>query len=460
MSLLRILEVVRSRIGEKGSLSHSVGTLVGGTAFAQAFTVLALPILTRLYTPAEFSVLAVYVAVLGTISVAACLRLEIAIPLPENDEDAINLLALALGVASVLAIIFAILVFFLGDSIALWMRIPELSPYLWMIPVGMFLASGFAATQYWSTRKRKFTRIARTRMMQAVGGVGVQAVGGFLGGGAFSLLLGHLVSGGAGFFGLLRDVFRQDGALLRAVKLREMGKMLKRYSRFPKYSTIEAFSNTAGIQVPVVVIASLAIGPEAGFLMLATKVMAAPMSLVGGALAQVYLAHAPQELRAKNLSHFTSKILTGLLKTGVGPILFVGVVAGPLTGIVFGKGWGRVGELIGWMTPWFVLQFLSSPVSMVMHVKGLQAKMLALTVFGLMMRLGTVVLSHELGLGHLSEFYAAAGGLFYFTCFIVFYWTSEVGTKQMFGAIVGAAPILALWAGAGVIVRVMTEVLI
>ena len=63
-----------------------MGVLVGGTAFAQAIAVLALPLLTRLYTPDDFSVLAVYAALLGIISVVACLRLEIAIPMPNIPE--------------------------------------------------------------------------------------------------------------------------------------------------------------------------------------------------------------------------------------------------------------------------------------------------------------------------------------------------------------------------------------
>lgn len=59
-----------------------IGILVGGTAFAQALMVLVLPLLTRLYTPEDFNVLAVYASILSIISVAACLRLEITVPLP------------------------------------------------------------------------------------------------------------------------------------------------------------------------------------------------------------------------------------------------------------------------------------------------------------------------------------------------------------------------------------------
>lgn len=40
------------------------------------------------------------IAIIGFVSVLSCLRLNIAIPLPEKDEDAINLLALAMAAAT------------------------------------------------------------------------------------------------------------------------------------------------------------------------------------------------------------------------------------------------------------------------------------------------------------------------------------------------------------------------
>lgn len=445
MSLTRFKQLVQSRIGERGGLVHSVGTLVGGTAFAQALTILALPLLTRLYTPDEFSVLAVYTSVLGILSVVACLRLEIAIPLPEHDEDAVNLLALALGFGLMLSGMVAVVVLLFGTQLAAWLRFPAFAPYLWMVPLGMAVASAYAGTQYWSTRKKKFTPIARTRMLQALGGLGLQTGAGAAGVGPFGLLLGHMVSSGAGFIGLARDALRHDRKLLSAISLPNMRRMLGEYSRFPKYSTWEAFANTAGVQVPVIMIAALALGPEAGFVMLATRIIAAPMSLIGGSLAQVYLAHASDELRAGRLGDFTAKILGGLLKTGVGPLLFIGIVAGPASSIIFGQEWSRVGELIAWMTPWFILQFLSSPVSMVMHVKQHQRLMMSMQTIGLILRVTAVWAAYAIHADITSEVYAVSGAVFYLLATIVYYTVADIRWKSLRQLIPSASGHLILW---------------
>ena len=88
----------------ESEFGRNVLTLMTGTTIAQAIPVAITPILTRLYTPEDFGLLAVFVAfstILGSISSG---RYELAIMLPENDEDAINIAALCF----LLSIIFII----------------------------------------------------------------------------------------------------------------------------------------------------------------------------------------------------------------------------------------------------------------------------------------------------------------------------------------------------------------
>lgn len=83
---------------------RNVRVLAGGTALAQLVALLVLPFLTRLYTPEDFTILATYTSVLALLTVIACLRFEIAIPMPKEQEGAINLLALS--IISVVGITF------------------------------------------------------------------------------------------------------------------------------------------------------------------------------------------------------------------------------------------------------------------------------------------------------------------------------------------------------------------
>ena len=53
----------------KGGFVRNVVTLMTGTAIAQAIPILISPILTRLYTPNEFGILALYMAVVSVVAI-------------------------------------------------------------------------------------------------------------------------------------------------------------------------------------------------------------------------------------------------------------------------------------------------------------------------------------------------------------------------------------------------------
>lgn len=406
---------MRDRLSKhlQNNFLRSVSVLVGGTAFAQAITILILPILTRLYTPADFSVLAVYTGLLGVIAVVACLRFDIAIPLPEKDADGANLLALALLLTLGVSLLIAIPCLLAPAWLAGALRQPGLEAYLWLLPLGVFLMSSYSALQFWVTRQKNFSLIARTRMTQSVGGAGAQLGFGWAGLTPLGLIVGQTISNGAGALGLGWRTWRNSRQLLAQVSVAEMRRLFREYERFPKYSSLESFANTAAIQVPVLIIAVAALGPEAGYLALAMRVMQAPMGLIGGAIGQVYLSRAPEEYREGRLGTFTVTILGGLMKAGVGPLVFAGIVAPAAFTLVFGESWGRAGVLVAWMTPWFIFQFLASPVSMALHVTNHQKQAFLLQMLGLALRVGFVFVATLLYRTGISEVYAVTGCVFY-----------------------------------------------
>lgn len=424
---------------------RSVGVLVGGTAFAQALMVLVLPLLTRLYTPEDFSVLAVYASILGIISAIACLRLEIAIPLPQRDEDAANLLALALLSSAVMAGLSALIVALFPTQIIALVAQPKLEPYLWLLPLGIWLSSSYTTLQFWSTRKKRFSSIAKTRMRQAVGSAGTQVGLGWAGMAPLGLVLGQVINSGAGIFGLLHDLLKNDRTALNTINWASMRRMFSEYDSFPKYSTFEALANSASIQLPVIIIAALAAGPEAGFLMLASRVMFAPMSLIGGAVSQVYLSRAPDELRAGNLGRFTANIMGGLVKTGVGPLLFVGIIAPIAFPMIFGAEWKRAGVMVAWMTPWFVMQFMSSPVSMTLHVTQSQRAAAILQISGFIIRVGSVAMASYFANNWIVESYAISGFIFYLVYLCVVVFLAKIDIRDLLRSFKPGFMIVASW---------------
>lgn len=440
-----------NQLEARGGFLRSVLVLVSGTAFAHAITAMALPVLTRLYTPNDFSLLAVFSSLLSIISVAACLRLDIAIPMPERDSEAFDLLVLALGSTLVVSSVLGAIVLITPSWVAETIGRPEQEPYLWLLPIGILLAGSYSTLQNWFIREKQFPLIARSRIVQSAASVGTQiGMAGFASA-PIGLLVGYLLNTGSACLGLGYRFLRQERHKQNAPGLNRT--RLKRtwsaYNRFPKYSTWEALCNSAAIQAPVIMIAALAAGSEAGYLLLAMSVIQAPMSLFGTAIGQVYFSRAPQEYRNGRLGKFTAETLSGLIKAGVGPLLAVGILSPIIFGPLFGEGWERAGVLVAWMTPWFIMQFLASPISMALHVTGHQRIVFVLQAFGLVFRVLTVWVVAQLANESISEAYAVSGAFFYLIYLWLILRCVKIGRKQVLESARGGLGITGVWVIAG-----------
>jgi O-antigen/teichoic acid export membrane protein len=233
-----------------------------------------------------------------------------------------------------------------------------------------------------------------------------------------------------------------------------------KYRRFPVYSTWEALANSASIHIPVVLIASVAPAAEAGYLLLAMYVMQAPMSLIGSAVGQVYLSKAPEAHRHGDLGPFTVDVMSRLAASGIGPLIAIGIIAPSTFGAIFGEGWERAGWLVAWMTPWFIMQFLASPVSMSLHVTGRQRAAMILQLFGLLARVAAVWLASKYWSDSVGEAYALSGFLVYSThLFVVI---SVVGgpRQQWWKLLATATRWLLIWAGPAAVLAVALRALV
>lgn len=428
----RIRKSIGNYLKSKGAFISSVGVLAGSTLFSQILNTGILPLITRLYTPEDFSVLAVFSSILTIASVSACLRFEIAIQLPEKDEDAANVLALAILACSIISAMIALIILPYPNIVAHYANQPALAKYLWLLPISVWLTAIYTASQYWATRKKRFTLIAKTRIVQAAGG-GMSQVGmGLAGFGPIGLLIGQSINSGSGVMRLAAAALKYDSSELRKISWPRMSKMLREYRRFPKYSVMEAIANSASVQLPILLVAAIAAAPEAGHLMLASRVMAIPVSLIGASVAQVYLSRASIEYRAGRLDDFTSGVVWGLFKIGVGPIIFLGIISPTSFPLIFGTQWLRAGYLVAWMTPWFIMQYLTSPISMVLHVKGNQRDALILQVFGLILRMGSVLAASLVLESKISEAYSISGFFFYLIYFLFAMRIAGINIKKLF----------------------------
>ena len=350
----------------KNPFARSVSVLAGGTAAGQGIIVLASPLLTRLYSPEDFGLLAVYASLLGILGVVASLRYQLAIPLPDKEEEAALVVVLSLLVVLGMSFLTALAVLIFGQYIAEVTNTPTLARYMWLLPLGLLLLGIYQVFYYWAIRTREFTAIARTKLTQSVSMVAVQLGGYALG--PLALLLGQVFGKAAGTTSLGMLAIRNQWSLFRSVSLQDVFHAAKRYRRFPIFSTWGGVFNAAGAQLPPLLFAAMFSTSAAGIFMLTHRVLAMPMQLIGRAIADVFFSRAAEARREGNLAPLVANIHEKLAHIAM-PLALILILIGPdLFTIVFGSDWRQAGEFARWLSIFLYFQFITSPLSQLVSV--------------------------------------------------------------------------------------------
>ena len=190
------------RLRPESASVRNVLKLAGGTAGSQVITVAAAPILTRLYGPASFGILATFSSILALLNVVSSLRYELAIVVPEEDDEAIELVWLCLVLVGISTSLTALGVVLLGNQLVSLLQQPALKSLLWLLPVGVLLTGVYQPLSYWAIRRKQFGLLAQTKFRQSIFGVATNLALAPLG--TIGLLLGQIVSQSAGFVTILR----------------------------------------------------------------------------------------------------------------------------------------------------------------------------------------------------------------------------------------------------------------
>jgi O-antigen/teichoic acid export membrane protein len=158
----------------QGGFARSVSLVAGGTAMAQAVAVAASPILTRIYKPVDFGALQVFISLLALALVAGSGRYEVAVLLPEDEQSAIDILAVAVLCVCLTATLTAGVVLICHYHWMLPASMLVLKRYLWVLPVSVLGGGLYQSLSYWVMRHNGYKQIAVTKFTQAGAQVATQ----------------------------------------------------------------------------------------------------------------------------------------------------------------------------------------------------------------------------------------------------------------------------------------------
>jgi len=342
----------------------NIAMLMTGTTIAQAIPIIVSPLLTRIYSPEDFGAFALYLAIASILAVVVTGRYEMAIIIPKKESDAYHLVVLSVVLAAAASLCFfiGIVLFKPGlESIFGWA-----GDHYWVywLPLSIFFMATYQSLNYLCNREGRYKQMALSRIFQSSSMTSIHVAGGYLKVGGASLIAGQIlgqVSAACIMAYMMFVKVRRRTLRISRVKIRAL---MIRYSDFPKYLILAHGFNTASAQSPIIFLSAMFGSGSAGFYVLIQRVIGAPMAIVAGAIGDVFRHEASHEYAKNgNCRLIYRSSFFRLLIISVVPFSVFLFFAPELFVLVFGTAWRLSGEYAQILTPMFLLQFLTSPLS-------------------------------------------------------------------------------------------------
>jgi O-antigen/teichoic acid export membrane protein len=373
------------------AMLRGVSRIVAGSIGGQGLVILSYPLLTRLYDPSEFGLLTVFTSVVGMVAVVSAATLEAAIPIPPDDRAAADVAWTGLAVVTFVSLAIAAVGLLAAVPLSELLGVPRLTDFWWLVALTVFAMGTYQVLSEWMIRERSYGALGRRNLLQGFGQVGTQVGLGLLDLRPIGLLLGLGVGRLAALGGLLsrRGLLRQPRPDLAAMR-----DALRRFRRFPLLAAPSALVNSAGLEVPLLLVSALYGDVRAGLLGLTVRVFSGPSAILGQAVNQVFTGESSAAIREPEgkLGRLLRGAALRLVLVGAVPAGVL-VVWGPgLFALVFGLEWREAGVYAQLLAVAYLAQFAVTPVSSTLFLLERQGKELAWGAARLALTAGSVAL--------------------------------------------------------------------
>lgn len=347
------------------TLLRNILKLISSEGVGRIIGFLAAPLITRLYTPSDFGLLAVFASVCALLYPFCTLRYNLAIPLHSNDRVCINAVAACLLILVINTVIIGI-AFLLFHLPILSLFSSQAIDSLWyFIPMAFFFYGTGEILSYYSTRYRDFSTIAKVTLVQKAVGASAKIILGLLRFNVIGLLIGNIMADSGGLSLYLRAYWKKMKELTGNITWKKISFVLKRYIKFPRYRVPSQMLLTASGSLPILYFAWHFGSGITGQISLAITMLSIPVNIVCISVGKAFYGEIASIGRknSRDISALTLRIMSRLFVLSIIPFTLV-VLFGPwFFQSIFGSEWSQAGTFARYLCFYLIFRFVYSPIS-------------------------------------------------------------------------------------------------
>jgi O-antigen/teichoic acid export membrane protein len=412
------------------------GAVVGlGVAASQVINILSYPVLSRLFSPADFGTFSLFFFGMQVLGASLAGRYEQAVMMCRTHVRARHALMLAQVTAVIATLVLVAIFGLLHRNLDAWTG-SQLGAYWMVVPIAGFFVAAQTSLTFMAVRLGRYGAVSVARILKSAAAFTIQiALVYSIWGGVGALIAGETIGAALSIIPVLSAGRRnKDRNILRSRRGRRyIARLAGLYIDQPLWNLPHVFLSQLSRWAMAMMITGIYSPTEAGAYFMMFRVVMMPSTLVSRSLSQVFFRAAAEEQRRTGSFRHALKSVTavliglGFVATAVlmlyGPDLFV---------LVLGNQWVEAGKMAAIFAPYVILQMVLATVAPSYLLGGRQKSMLAVACLQTTIFLVGFLIGHALG----KNIYWAIGmsvwlSVPYMAAMLYWYWRMSVTPASM-----------------------------
>ncbi len=337
-----------------------------GVAIAQIIPILAYPVLSRIYTPEDFGLLAPITSIIAILGIVVTLKYENAILITKSQHDCSSLIIGIFIISFSFLSVIELLIILFSEQFSILLNNHSLKNWLWVCPISAGCVVLFNCFNEWCIRNGRFKALSINKIVNGISLPGGKLIFSGVIFRSFGLiigdLLGHIITGAS----CLIRMFRTDKNIFKGFSKNEIKQMLRRYSDCPKFILPGQLLNKIAYELPVFVIMAQFSAEIVGYYSMSMMVLALPTIVIGRSIGDTFRKTAADlYLKSGNFTKFWIRIVSFAMALSIVGFSILALIAPQLFSFVLGEEWSVSAEYCRILSPMLAVSFVSQIVSYV-----------------------------------------------------------------------------------------------
>jgi O-antigen/teichoic acid export membrane protein len=394
----------------KNDFFKNIFTLITGNSIAQLIGLIAIPVLSRMYTPEEFGEVALFISIINVIAIAANFRYDMAVVPPKRNGQAFHLLVGSIVIAVFFTILLFIIVAIFKEKLTSFFDHDVFNKIIWLLPLLIFLLASHKSLQFWFNRKREYKTIAMNRVVLSSTQTGIKLARFAFTNGYWGLVIGTLIGQIIAWALYVFRVIKTDLWRFKYFSFKTLIKSFKEYSNFPKYLMPMGILNSFSVNILIFSLSAIASSSVVGYYERAWRVINMPFSLLSTSFGNVFYEQMAKTSNPQRLyvsSYFINLTIATVVLI---PIMIWGE---SIFSFVLGREWAMAGTIAKLLVPLTIFNYATACVSNVFSVYKRNQLLLVWQITYLVIVVSWIFFAKIYDIYFLIRIYAYIGGAIY-----------------------------------------------